>query len=444
MRTNSRSGFSRFVVLWLGEWVSSIGSGLTAFVLGIYVFQQTGTAASVSMVTLCAFLPSILLSPISGVLADRYDRRLLMILGDLGSAAGLFCIVGVMLTGELQVWHICVGMGISSVFGSLLDPAYKASITDLLGEQQYARASGMVQLAAASKYLLSPVLAGQLLMVLDIQWILILDIGTFAVTIFAIAAVRRQNTRPAQPGEVTASPSAPGLVQPADPNRSAIGELMAGWRMVRSETGVLLLTGMLAAVTFNVGFVQTLFTPLLLPLTDADTLGTVLSISATGLLAGSLIVGILHIERYLLRFLSLGLVMAGLFLMFIGASVNVVIITAAAFLFFSSLPFVNTSAEVLIRRTIPNEAQGRAWGIIGILSQTGYVVAYAVAGPAADRWFNPLLEKGGKLAASLGAWIGTGAGRGIGFMLILLGAAIVLIAWIVSRLGALRELERRA
>ena len=72
--------FKKFLLLWSGELISAIGSGLTSFGLGIYVYQQTGRVSSTALITLLAFLPSLLLSPIAGVLADRYDRRLLMIL----------------------------------------------------------------------------------------------------------------------------------------------------------------------------------------------------------------------------------------------------------------------------------------------------------------------------------------------------------------------------
>ena len=83
------NNFSKFLVIWLGEFITSIGSGLTAFALGVYVFQTTGSAAAVSLTTLFAFLRTIMLNPVGGVLADRYDRRLMMICGDLFSAFGL-------------------------------------------------------------------------------------------------------------------------------------------------------------------------------------------------------------------------------------------------------------------------------------------------------------------------------------------------------------------
>lgn len=126
----------------------------------------------------------------------------------------------------------------------------------------------------------------------------------------------------------------------------------------------------------------------------------------------------------------------------VGLTTNVAFITAAGFLFFATLPFVNTSADVMIRNHIPNDTQGRAWGIIGILSQLGYVAAYAFAGILADQVFNPLLREGGLLTSSVGKVIGTGEGRGIGLLFIISGLLIIIMAFVIPRMKSIRNLER--
>ena len=174
MKSNEKS-YSKFLLLWSGQFISAIGSGLTSFGLGVYVFKQTGKASAMALVILFAFMPSLLLSAVSGVLADRYDRRLLMVLGDSLSATGLVFILICMLNGGAQFWQICVGVTISSIFSSLLEPAYKATVTDLLTKDQYTKASGLVQVAGSSKYFISPVIAGFLLSVSDIKLLLIIS-----------------------------------------------------------------------------------------------------------------------------------------------------------------------------------------------------------------------------------------------------------------------------
>ena len=105
-----KSNFNKFLLLWFGELVSSIGSGLTAFGLGVYIFKVTGSAASMALVTLLGFLPSLLLSVPAGILADRYDRRLLMMIGDGFSALGVLFILICMIRGEATLFQICIGV----------------------------------------------------------------------------------------------------------------------------------------------------------------------------------------------------------------------------------------------------------------------------------------------------------------------------------------------
>ena len=181
----------RFILLWAGELISSIGGGLTSFGLGVYIFQQTGSAASMSLITLLGFLPTLLLSVPAGVLADRYDRRLLMMIGDGCSALGILFILICMLKGGASLIQICIGVLISAVFSALLEPAFRATITDLLTKEEYSRAGGLVSLAGSARYLLSPVLAGFLLTISDVKLLLVIDICTFFLTVLCAAAVRR-------------------------------------------------------------------------------------------------------------------------------------------------------------------------------------------------------------------------------------------------------------
>lgn len=426
MDRSEKKSFKKFIIIWLGELVSSIGSGLTAFTLGVYVYQTTQSATYVSLVTLCAFLPTILLSPIGGVLADRFDRRLMMIIGDGCSVIGLLYIFIIMSKGKIYIWQICIGVMVSAIFYSVTEPAYKATITDLLTEEEFAKASGLVQLASSSKYLLSPIIAGFLLGFTDVKTILIIDICTFFVTVLAISIVRKsldaKQVRKQRPHFII--------------------DLQEGWKFVVSKKGILLLTILLTVVTFYMGFLQTLFTPMVLPLTDAKTLGMILSISATGLLIGSLFIGVFNINKSYTNVLAVGLGIAGIFFSLIGLTTNTYFITGAGFLFFLTLPFINTSADVLIRKNIPNDFQGRAWGIIGVISQLGYVVAYALAGVLADCIFNPLLSDNGILAPTIGKVIGTGEGRGIGLLFIISGIFIIILSIVISKIKSIRVLER--
>lgn len=423
MNTTS-DAFSRFLLLWFGDLISAIGSGLTSFGLGVYIFQQTGKASLMALVTLLAFLPSLLLSVPAGVLADRYDRRLLMILGDALSALGLLFILLCLLQGDAQMWQIGIGVTISSIFISLLEPAYKATITDLLTPEQYSRASGMVQLAGSAKYLISPILAGFLLQVSDIRLLLVIDICTFFVTVTTTQAVRKGLGR-----------------KPKGQTASFLSELKDGWSALTVKKGLLTLTVMGSVITFSIGILQTLASPMILSFASSAALGTLMTVIALGMLLSSLLLGGITIRRGYARLLTLSLGGAGIFMLLFGLRENILFIGTAGFLFFAMLPLANASIDYLIRSNVANSQQGRVWGLIGLISQLGYVAAYAVSGLLADYVFTPLLLPNGALAGSVGKLIGTGASRGIGLLIIFAGLMLFITAIMLYVMRPIRELE---
>lgn len=414
----------KFMLIWLGEFISGIGSGMTAFALSVYAYQTTGSVSLVSVIAVASFLPTILLSPFGGVLADRYDRRLLMIIGDLFSGLGLLYVLWNIQIGTESMLPIIAGVTFNAVFVALLEPSFKATVTDLLTEDEYAKASGMVQIAGNARYLISPALAGILLAVSDIRLILLLDICTFFITITTVALVRKSIGRPA-PRE----------------KQSSLAELREGFAVLRDSKGILSLVMLMAFVCFFVGFLQTLVSPMVLAFSDAKTVGILESVCAVGMLVGSVIISILGIRGSYVQTLSLAGMAASVFMAMSGVSVSLLVTGAGIFLFFLVLPFLNTSADVLVRSNVAGEVQGRVWGIISLLSQTGTAVAYALSGILADHIFEPLLAEQGALADSVGRLIGTGQGRGIGFMLILSGLFMLPAAFAIGRSRNIKGLQ---
>lgn len=414
----------KFLTIWVGELISSIGSGMTAFALSVYVYQTTGSATYVSLVTLLAYLPTILLSPLGGVLADRYDRRLLMIVGDLFSGLGLLYVLWNIQTGSDSMIPIFLGVTFNAVFVALLDPSFKATITELLTEEEYAKASGMVQIAGNAKFLISPALAGLLLAVADIRLILLLDIGTFLITVTTVAIVRKSIGKAVKKEK-----------------QSIVKEIRLGFAEINKNKGIRTLVILMAFVCFFVGILQTLTSPMVLAVSDAGTVGVMESICAVGMLVGSVFIGILGIKKNYATVLSVAAMLSGVFIALAGVNKNIFVTGAGIFLFFLVLPFMNTSADVLVRKNIPNEVQGRVWGIISLLSQAGTVLAYALSGVLADYVFEPLFSDGGILSNSIGILIGTGTGRGIGFMLVLSGICIIPAAFAIGRSRSIRSLQ---
>lgn len=391
--------------------MSSIGGGLTSFGLGVYVFEQTQSAANMALVTLLAFLPTLLLSVPAGVLADRYDRRLLMMLGDGCSAVGILFILFCMLRGGASLTEICIGVTISAVFSSLLEPSYRATVTDLLDAEEYSRASGMVSIAGSARYLISPILAGVLLTVSDIRLLLILDICTFFLTVICTGVVRKGLTAKA-----------------AEEKETFFKALQMGWKAVTEKKGVFLLILLSSVMTCFMGAFQILAEPLILDFNNSATLGIGETVCASGMLVSSLFLGVKGIKKGYLKILSGSLSIAGIAMILFGLKENIYLICVAGFLFFAMLPFANNCLDYLVRTNIADELQGRAWGFIGFLSQIGYVVAYGLAGILAD---------------GIGEQFQVGVGRGAAVVIMISGGLLGIMALAIYPIKSVRELENR-
>ncbi len=369
IKVKQKTNYKKFLLLLSGELISAIGSGLTSFGLGVYVFQETGSAAGTALVTLLAFLPTLLLSVPAGILADRYDRRLLMILGDGLSALGLVYILVSMLKGRASLYQIGIGVFISSLFSSLLEPAYKATVTDLLSPEEYSRASGLVSLAGSARYLISPLIAGLLLSVSDIKLLLVMDIATFFLTAACTAVVRA------------------GLESKKAENKklTILESFKEGWEAIRRKRGILILIAVSSLMTLFMGAIQILSGPMILDFASSRVLGIAETLCALGMLVSSVIIGIRGLKKSFVRTLSLSLVLAGLAMFGFSLKENIYLICAFGFLFFFMLPLANNCLDYLVRTNIAADKQGRAWGLIGFLSQIGYVVAYGSVGVLADK-----------------------------------------------------------
>ena len=405
------SNFKRFIILWTGQLISAIGGGLTSFGLGVYIFQKTGSAAGMALVTLLGFLPTLLLSVTAGVLADRYDRRLLMMLGDGCSGIGILYILICMMRGEASLTQICIGVFISSVFSSLLDPAYKATVSDLLTADEYSKASGLVSLAGSARYLVSPVIAGIMLSVSDVKLLLVIDICTFILTVISTFVVRR------------------GIKTEKCPEKLSFKNSMKiGWDAIRQRRGVFLLVIVSSLLTLFIGVFQILAEPLILSIADARTLGIAETICASGMLVSSLYLGIRGIKAGYVRILSLSLALAGVCILGFGIFESVVFITISGFGFFMMLPFANNCLDFLVRTNTPTELQGRVWGIVGFMSQIGYVIAYGSSGVIAD-W---IAECGG-----------ISVGRGAGMVISFAGVALMIVSVSILFMREIKLLEEK-
>ena len=195
------------------------------------------------------------------------------------------------------------------------------------------------------------------------------------------------------------------------------------------KRGLLVMIAVSSAITLFMGMFQILVGPLILSFADETTLGVAETICASGMLVSGILLGVKGLKGRYVRTLSAALVLSGLFMAGFGLFENLIPVCVFGFLFFAALPFANNCLDYLARTNIPDEAQGRAWGMIGFLSQLGYVGAYAISGAAADL---------------IGKQTGLGVGRGSAIVIMVAGVCLAITAAMIGRFKSVRELENSA
>lgn len=419
--------FRTFIIIWAGQFVSLIGSGLTGFALGVWVYLTTGSVTKLSFIMLSTVIPGIIMSPVAGVLVDRWNRRKAMIFSDAGAALSTLAIAVLLYSSRLEIWHMYVFISIGSAFGSFQWPAYSAATTLLVPKNHLGRAAGMVQTAEAASVIVSPAVAGVLIMTIQIWGVIAIDFATFLIALATLAVVKIPNPPPA------------GYTEE---NPSFRKEVTFGWRYIAERRGLFALLVFFALSNFVYGFVNVLFTPLVLSFTTPVMLGTVVSIGGIGMLLGGIVMSAWGGPRRRVNGILGASLVSGAALAVGGLRASVPLLAGALFLLFFTGPVANACSQAIWQTKTAPDVQGKVFAVRRMIALSVSPLSYLTAGPLADNVFEPLLAVNGGLAGTVGKILGVGPGRGIGFMVVLMGilsAVIVVGAYLYPRLRLVED-----
>jgi DHA3 family macrolide efflux protein-like MFS transporter len=416
-----------FLLLWLGQVVSLLGSGLTSFGLGVWVYQQTGSVSRFALILIVGSVPGLLLGPLAGVLIDRWDRRKVMVLANLGAAACTLVLIALQVQGRLELWHIYVVAACGATCGYVQNPAFAATIPLMLPKQHLGRASGMMQLGPASSRILSPLIAGALLPLVHLEGLLAIDLVTF---LFAAACVLIIHIPKVVPTVARG------------PRPSLLREAGYGWTYIKVRPGLVSLLAFFAVLNLFFSFCLVLTTPLVLSFGTPAMLGIVLSLSSAGMLAGSVVMSTWGGPRRRMNGILGFAPLLGLSFLVIGAAQSIPLVTAGVFLLFFVVPIINGCDEAIWQAKVERQSLGRVAATAQLLSQFTAPIAFLLAGPLADRLFEPMMRAGGALSGSVGQLLGVGPGRGVGVLFVLMGLLLIassLSGWMYPRLRSLED-----
>ncbi len=415
-----------FYTLILTQVFSLVGSRMSDLALSIYVYNQTGDVTPLALVALFSFLPQVIAASFAGVLADRWDRRWVMILSDAGQAVGTVLLLVIFLSGGFQLWHLYAVTLIKAIFGVFQAPAFQASVTMLIPDDQRERANAIQQLTGPLAGVISPALTGTLYALIGLTGIILVDLLTFAAAAIVIMLIRIQRPEQTEVGRAMQG--------------SFLKESLGGIRYLWNWRTLFLITIHISLVNFLFSAAMVAFTPYLLARTGSEAvMGLLLGVFNVGMIVGGIIIGVWGGTKPRIHTILPGVLISGLFLALIGAAQSPLMLGAAIFLLALPVPMINASVMSLMQTKVPPDVQGRVFAVLSQMSMLLMPLAYLLMGPVIDTVFEPAVgTPGWERVAPL---VGSTQGSGIGLIMVISGALLAVTTAFMYALPRVRRVE---
>lgn len=417
-------GMRRFLTVAVGQLVSAIGSGLTGFAIPVWIYTRTHSLGWFGLAGVLAVIPMLLVMPAAGALADRTDRRkLLMVVGSLAGLTELALFVA-LLTGRYALLFVYVAIVLIVCCSAVQRVAFTAAIPQLAPKRYLGHANGIVATINGAGLLFAPLLAVGLLAAIGLKGILVIDVASYAFALTVLAVVRF----PALLGRVRREPF--------------WTQVLGG---VRLSWGVPQFRAML--VFFGIGNLLyaapiLLVTPLVLGFAHLAQVGLAAVAEGLGLVVGGLVLSVWGgPTRRRMAAVMVFIAISGVFVMLTGARPDIGVVLVGLFGTAVALSIANGIYITIIQVKIAQRFHGRVIALNQSIAWSTIPIGFAVFVPASGRLLNPLMAAHGILAGNIGKLIGTGAGRGIGLAYLLFGLGMSVNALIGLCIKSLRQLD---
>jgi MFS transporter, DHA3 family, macrolide efflux protein len=419
-------GLRIYYALVVTETVSLIGSQISGYAVSINVFRATGHATPLALVAFFSVTPSILFTGLAGALADRFDRRRLMLIANVGFTVCSGLLLLSFASGEFRLWHLYALTLGASVFATLERPAFQASVAMLVPDSHRDRANAIGQMTGSTAGVIAPAVAGMLYALVGVAGSITIDIASFIAAIAVLAIVRIP--RPAETAEGLAMQTA------------VWRQTFDGFRHMAGRPVLLGFCGYVSIVNFVASAALVLLTPYVLARTgSAQLFGVVLAVMNAGMIAGSLVISARGRIGSRMHTVMFAIVAAGLFIGLAGVARNAPTIGASLFLLSFALAFTNAPFWSMLQAKIAPDLQGRVFAAYMQVAMLLQPLAFVMAGPLADRVFEPARRE--PVWQSIVWLVGDRPGAGMGMMFVIAGALILALSLAVYAVPAVRHLE---
>lgn len=419
-----------FIVIWLGQIVSVLASGMAGFGLSLWMYSQTQSATAMGLMHVSFITPFLIMSPLAGVMVDRYNRKLMMMLSDLTAVIGSAGILVLLALGRLEFWHLYIANILNGIGNTFQWPAYSAAISTMVPKAQLGRANGLMSLMEAGPGVVAPLLAGMLLPVVGLTGLLALDVVTFFLAIGALLIVNVPQPRETEEGRASRG--------------NLVKEAAYGFRYIFARPSLLgLQLGFFVSNLFS-GIGLTVVAPMILARTDQNSViyGMVQTAGAIGAVAGGILMSAWGGFRRRVHGVLGGWIYAGLVSGLLGLKFGLPLWLAAGVL---GMPFVsalvNASNQAIWQSKVAPDLQGRVFSARRLIAWFTQPVAPIIGGVLADYVLEPAWRSGGLLPRTFGWLVGTGPGSGMGLLIVFCGLLMAAVGVVGYAIPALRNAE---
>lgn len=427
-KREQRQGLRTYYTLIITQVLSLIGSRISGLAIGIWVYQETGNATPLALVAFFGILPQVLASSFSGVLADRYDRRYVMAIGDAGQALGTLLLLFSFTSGQFELWHLYVVTLIQAIFGVFQGPAFSASVTMLVPEEHRDRANTISQLTGPSAGIIAPAIAGFVYAAVGVAGAIVIDMLTFLIAVAVVLRVHIPKPKQTAEGQAMAG--------------SVWKEMFGGLRFLLERRALLVLMLHVALLNLIMAGTGVLMTPYILARTDNNeaVLGVILSVLNLGALVGGILFGMRKSNKGArIPIMFGGIILMGVFSVLVGIGQTPFVIGLGLFLLLMPSPVINANFMSLLQTKVAPDVQGRVFAFLGQVAMMMMPLSYLLIGPLADQVFEPAVGQAGwETVAPL---VGNSVGAGMGLIMVASGVLVSVLTILMYFVPSVRKLE---
>ncbi|MEV0136164.1 MFS transporter [Dactylosporangium sp. NPDC050688] len=416
-------GARRFALISAAQLVSLAGSTLTGWAIPVWIYTTTGSLTAFGLTGVATVLPILLATPLAGAVADRYNRRRVILGSSWAAAAVVVAIAFLLGSGDAPLIAVLCTVWLLSFASTFQRIAYTAAIPQLVPKRYLGHANGIAQLVNGIALLFVPLLAAGLYGAIGLRGIVIIDLVTYAVAIAVLLVIRFPDLMGQRRLETFSAQLAGGA------------RLSWGTPAFRAMLVYYGVTNLLYAVPVL------LVPPLVLGFAGVGQVGQVALGEGLGVLVGGLAMTIWGgpaRRRMVANILAIGA--AGVCVALSGLRPSVPLVILGVFGTALGLSLANGIYLTIVQTKVPQRFHGRVIALNQTLTWSTLPIGFLVLVPLSGK-LQPLLDPGGALATTVGRVLGTGSGRGLGLAYVLCGLGMVLVALVALRVRLLTRLD---